>query len=317
MNQTIESALSQSIPLFDQIVKGNVSIKKLSKYRYRITFSKIGKFLIYQVWDKDDVNKMNAKRQVGYVSAKEWVKRFKRFNTILKQIGKPLFTPTTIMETEDDCNYAFVIHTVSLNSCDKVVFTVSTEEISPQNNSSKKLVRLPLGKCNHVRFDIDNSTFPFDYDYFFSCINNQLTEEISKNPKFSITRDKTFSDSDKFYERYTVNGNIPLETLKTNLSYSEIETRNYNYSDNSYLVYDVYGNGLKYGNTTIILSKGVEGVENDSYGFFRVDKEGIVLDFLIIKSTFDKENTIPIFDSISFINKFSVLGSDCKNYINK
>jgi hypothetical protein len=67
MSQTIEP-LGQSLPEFDQIVKGNVSIKKLSKYRYRITFSKIGKFLIYQVWDKENVNNMNAKRQVGYVS---------------------------------------------------------------------------------------------------------------------------------------------------------------------------------------------------------------------------------------------------------
>jgi acyl carrier protein len=103
---------------------------------------------MYQVWDKDDVNKMNAKRQVRYVSAKEWVKLFN---------DKPLFTPTTIMETENR-NYAFVIHNASLNSCDKVVFTVSTEEISLQNNTSKKLVQLPEGKCNHVRFDIDASS---------------------------------------------------------------------------------------------------------------------------------------------------------------
>ena len=104
------------------------------------------------------MNKMNAKREVGYVSAKEWVERFKRFNTILKQNDKndkPLFTPTTIMETENS-NYAFVIHNASLNSCGKVVFTVSTKEISLQNNTSKKLVQLPEGKCNHVRFDIDD-----------------------------------------------------------------------------------------------------------------------------------------------------------------
>jgi len=155
MSEQIESALSQSLPSFDQIVKGNVNIKKLSKYRYRITFSKIGKFLVYQVWNKDDANKQNAKRQVQYVSAKEWVKLFKTLNNSL---DKPLFTPTTIMETENRV-YAFVIHTVDLNSCDKVVFTVSTEEISLQNNTSKKLVQLPLGKCNHVRFDIDPSPF--------------------------------------------------------------------------------------------------------------------------------------------------------------
>jgi acyl carrier protein len=158
MSETIEP-LGESLPAFDQIVKGNVSIKKLSKQRYRITFSKIGKFLLYQVWDKDDVNKINAKRQVRYVSAKNWVKRFNTFNTILKENDKPLFTPTTIMETENR-NYAFVIHNASLNSCDKVVFTVSTEEISLQNNTSKKLVQLPEGKCNNVRFDIDFVSYP-------------------------------------------------------------------------------------------------------------------------------------------------------------
>jgi len=140
-------------PSFDQIVKGNVCIKKSSKDEYRITFSKIGKFLLYQVWDKDSVD-LNKKRSVGYVSAKEWVKAFNGYNKDIN--GKqPLFTPTTIMETENGHVYAFIIHTASLNSCGKVVFTVSTNEISLQDNTSKKLVRLPEGKCNNVRFDID------------------------------------------------------------------------------------------------------------------------------------------------------------------
>ncbi len=144
------------IPNFDQIVKGNVSIKKLSKDKYRITFSKIGKFLMYQVWDKDNANNINAKRIVGYVSAKNWVNEFKKDNERLEDKGKPLYTPTTIMETEDDDVYAFVIHKAHLNSCGKVVFTVSTKEISLQNNTSKKLIQLPQGKCNNVRFDIDD-----------------------------------------------------------------------------------------------------------------------------------------------------------------
>ena len=76
-----EQTLIQS-PGFDQIVKGNVSIKKLSKDKYRITFSKIGKFLLYQVWDKDSVD-LNKKRSVSYVSAKNWVEIFKRYNTYL------------------------------------------------------------------------------------------------------------------------------------------------------------------------------------------------------------------------------------------
>jgi hypothetical protein len=141
-------------PNFDQIVKGNVSIKKLSSHRYRITFSKIGKFLLYQVWDKDSPA-LNKKRKVGYVSAKDWVNVFKKGNEEL-DVDKPLFRPTTIMETEDDDIYAFVIHKACLNSHGQVVFTVSTKEISLQNNTSKKLVRLPCGKFNNVRFDIDS-----------------------------------------------------------------------------------------------------------------------------------------------------------------
>jgi hypothetical protein len=142
---------------FDQIVKGNVSIKKLSKYKYKITFSKIGKFLMYQVWDKDNANNINDKRVVQYVSAKNWIEIiFKGYNEELEDSDKPLFTPTTIMETEDHC-YAFVIHKAYMNSHDQVVFTVSTKEISLQNNTSKKLIQLPEGKCNNVRFDIDMS----------------------------------------------------------------------------------------------------------------------------------------------------------------
>ena len=122
-------------PSFDQIVKGNVIIKKLSEHRYRITFSKIGKFLLYQVCDKDNVNKINDNRKVGYLSAKDWVKIFKKHNEELEDSDKPLFRPTTIMETEDDV-YAFVIHKAYLNSHGQVVFIVSTKEISPQNKST-------------------------------------------------------------------------------------------------------------------------------------------------------------------------------------
>ena len=81
---------------FDQIFKGNVSIKKVSEYRYKITFSKIGKFLVYQVWDKDSVD-LNNKRAVDYVSAKKWVTAFKKSNEELEDGDEPLFTPTIII----------------------------------------------------------------------------------------------------------------------------------------------------------------------------------------------------------------------------
>lgn len=111
---------------------------------------------MYQVWDKDNASSSNENRIVGYLSAKEWVENVNIFNKDLEIIKKPLFTPTTIMETEDDDVYAFVIHKAYLNSCGNVVFTASTKEISLQNNISKKLIQLPCGKCNNARFDIDN-----------------------------------------------------------------------------------------------------------------------------------------------------------------
>lgn len=143
-------------PSFDQIVKGNVSIKKLSKHKYNITFRKIGKFLVYQVWDKDNTNKINDERSVTYLSPKKWVRAFIEHNKSLELINKPLFTPTTIMETDNDDNYAFVIDKVFFDHHDRVVFSVSTKQISLQNNSSKNLIKIPTGILNHVRFDIDS-----------------------------------------------------------------------------------------------------------------------------------------------------------------
>ena len=129
---------------------------------YRITFRKIGKFLMYQVWDKDNaVNKYgvnnNDKRLVYYLFAKTWVELFRQIQKSNNKNDELVFTPTAIMETEDG-NYTFVINKACMNSCGHIVFTVSTKEISLQNNTSKKLTQLPEGKCNNVRFDIDYPT---------------------------------------------------------------------------------------------------------------------------------------------------------------
>jgi hypothetical protein len=143
---------------FDQIVKGDVSIKKLSKHKYKITFSKIGKFLVYQVWDKDNLKKINDNRAVFYLTAKEWINDFMKQNETLKKNNKPLFTPTTIMETVDEVAYAIVIHKAYFDRHDRVVFTVSTKEIQLANNCSKDLIRIPCGKFKNMRFDIDSNT---------------------------------------------------------------------------------------------------------------------------------------------------------------
>ncbi len=119
------------------------------------------------MWDKDNVNNINDKRVVGYVSAKNWVNLFIERNKKLTRDIKPLFTPTTIMETDNDKKFVFVIHNAYFNSCDQVVFTVSTNEIS---SSSTKLTRLPIGKLHNVRFDIDGD----GQDYLDRVIKDKI-----------------------------------------------------------------------------------------------------------------------------------------------
>ena len=55
---------------FDQVVKGNVNIKQLGKNKYKITFSKISKFLKYQTWS-DSSKRLNDNRSAYYQKAKE------------------------------------------------------------------------------------------------------------------------------------------------------------------------------------------------------------------------------------------------------
>jgi hypothetical protein len=87
--------------------------------------------------------------------AKTWVELFSQIQEFNNKNDELVFTPTTIMETEDYEQYAFVIKKTYLNSNGNVAFIVSTKEISLQNNTSKKLTQLPEGKFNNVRFDID------------------------------------------------------------------------------------------------------------------------------------------------------------------
>jgi hypothetical protein len=139
---------------------------------YRITFSKIGKFLMYQVWNKDNTMNQNDKRAVFNLSAKKWVNIFIKVNKDLKEDGNPLFTPTTIMETEDEEQYAFVIRNVYFDSHKRVVFTVSTKEIYLANNCSKDLIQIPCGNFTNMRFDIDD---------WWSEFGNFFTKTIPAN----------------------------------------------------------------------------------------------------------------------------------------
>ena len=139
------------LPDFDQVVQGNVDIKQLSGKKYKITFSKIRKFLLYQTWS-DSSQQLNEDRKVFYQNAKLWIKNFNLRNDSLKASDKPLFTPTVVMEIGSN-KYLFVLNKAKLNGKGHVVFKVSTKEIK---SSDKKILKLPHGHHDGVRFDIDH-----------------------------------------------------------------------------------------------------------------------------------------------------------------
>ena len=205
-------------PSFDQIVKGDVSIKKLKnkKNMYRITFSKIGKFLVYQVWDKDNTLNRTSRRAVFRESAKKWVNAFIKQNKNLKEKGKELFTPTTIMETGDAEQYAFVIRKAYFDSHDRIVFTISTKEIQLSNNCSKKLIQIPLGKFNNMRFDIDE-LYSYDYEAYLRYYVNGfptglVNNDAGKGPHCWEDNQLSFTQLfDLDTTRYNIGGAIPTE----------------------------------------------------------------------------------------------------------
>ena len=165
------------IPSFDQVVKGNVDIKKSSKNNYQIKISEISKFLLYQVWSSSSKT-LNEERSVYYQKANKWITNFNSLNTSLKASDKPLFTPTTVMEIGLK-KYLFVIHKAKLNGKGHVVFKVSTKEIKL---SDKKMLKLPCGHHDGVRFDIDdnaggcdNNVFPIPQDTS-TLFNNTWTQ---------------------------------------------------------------------------------------------------------------------------------------------
>lgn len=140
---------------FDQIVKGSITIKKCKKKNYKITFCTNNQFLRYQVWCADD-NAVNSSRTVYKQSANNWVNQFNELNASLKASNKPLFSPTTTMELGYD-KYVFVIHKAKINDNGNMVFSVLTNEINLSDGTSKKMITLPCGKYDGVRFDIDHT----------------------------------------------------------------------------------------------------------------------------------------------------------------
>lgn len=166
---------------FDQVVQGNIDIKQLSKNKYRITFSKIKKFLLYQVW-LDSSQSLNENRKVFYQNAKQWIQSFNNLNASLKASSEPLFTPTVVMKIGNN-NYLFVIHKAKFDGKDRVVFKVSTNEIKL---SEKKMLKLPCGHHDGARFDIDSGQSTLAYTVNTSK-NDQSFIEIGISAALTMT----------------------------------------------------------------------------------------------------------------------------------
>lgn len=177
--QLFETAVTSG---FDQIIKGDVIIKKLkNKHKYKITFSKVygDRFFFYQVFNKDNTDSVNDKRFAAYITIKNYINIYNNYNAISKFNNTLVFTPTTIMELPNFSKYAFVINNMYFDSHKRLVFIVSTKEINLQNNISKKLTQIPSGKFKHVRFDIDDLKYS---DFLFKNISwiwNKITTDCS------------------------------------------------------------------------------------------------------------------------------------------
>jgi len=139
-------------PLYDQIIIGDVEVKKVSDKNYTITFQKEGEITFYQIWPEG-----NNPRKIFNTSASYWVNNF-----ILEQV----FQPTTVMEV-GKCRWAFVIKNAEFTN-NKMIWSVSTKEIT--NLSTAVTNGLKTGKLKNARFDVDSISSGTKY-----CFNSPST----------------------------------------------------------------------------------------------------------------------------------------------
>jgi len=138
---------------YDQVVKGDVSIKQKGENKYKIVFNQISDFLVYPVWS-DKTPNSNNHRNVYNLKASDWVRV-----AFPSPPGNPPFQPTTVMEL-DLSRFVFVITNAKVKH-KKVVFTVSVKEI---DHKTTPLTQIPIGSFRNVRFDIDSPFAVVDTD---------------------------------------------------------------------------------------------------------------------------------------------------------
>jgi hypothetical protein len=158
------------IPKFDQVLSGDVKIRKICDENddYKITFSKkhISKVLMYQVWSSVS-DFPNNDRIVVRIKAKKWVRFFFPNPPPIDP-----FRPTTVMELDhgecpfhknnkNGCKHVFSINNAKVNKRGQVVFYVSSKVIDRSNTNKlsetvKLLKKIPTGSFHNARFDIDH-----------------------------------------------------------------------------------------------------------------------------------------------------------------
>ena len=137
---------------FNFVVKADkVVIKEQGDNNYKVKLTGVGEFLKYQTWSNTNANNINDDRKVYLVRTKKWVELFKTANSY---ISNP-FTPTTVIEID---NKRFVtIMTNAKFKYNKVIFYMSTDDVTFDSKKMKKMNKLPKGEYHNVRFDIDDS----------------------------------------------------------------------------------------------------------------------------------------------------------------
>ena len=75
----------------------------------------------------------------------------------------------------------FVIDKAKLNCKDRIVFNVYTKEIVLLNSTSKKMLKIPCGHHDDVRFDIDSVSNQSDYDNYSVTTETFQTDVIKSS----------------------------------------------------------------------------------------------------------------------------------------
>lgn len=148
---------------YDCFTYGNVKITKKCNKNYKIKFSKINDFIIYQDWSETEPE-LNDDRVVLTKKPSDWINE-----TFGNQNLTIPFEPTIIFRLDVDNKYVCVLKKAKINKNNNIVFTVDTKSINLINPTSntRLLTRLPEGEFINVNFDIavkNIQTKPSEYE---------------------------------------------------------------------------------------------------------------------------------------------------------